>query len=244
MSAAEQLSEAPARRRRRGSPRVERLHLSVAPRTVATFAFAALVLGAGLLAVGYQLGLRAAAPAGPEARPMAALQKRSPAPASSASVARPATASNKPAAPVQKAAAAAPSVSVAATEVATPDPSAPKSASAVPAAALPAPKVPSPTPAPAVAPPVLPEILSTAPTRGYGVQIGAYEDAQEARAFIASVADGLGSAPVHLIAAEVADGRVWHRIRVGHYRSRRKAAAAQAKLPTELAKASMVVRYR
>jgi len=103
---------------------------------------------------------------------------------------------------------------------------------------------PTPSPAPVKAPPAPVEVLEEAPSRGFGVQIGAYEDELEARAFIQSVAGGLGSEPVHLIAAEVADGRVWYRIRVGHYRSRRRAAAAQAKLPTELAKASMVVRYR
>ncbi len=237
MSAAEQLSEAPARRRRRISPRVERLHLSVAPRTVALLVLAGVVMGAGLLAVGYQLGVRAA---GPASGPVAAVHASPAAPAPKRSSARPVVSPASKAAPVAELAkpAAAPPGDAQ-------RPAAEASAAAEASSPVgPAPALPTPSETPVKAPPVVLKILAKAPSRGYGVQIGAYEDELEARAFIDSVAGGLGAEPVHLIAAEVADGRVWYRIRVGHYRSRRRAAAAQAKLPEDLAKASMVVRYR
>lgn len=75
------------------------------------------------------------------------------------------------------------------------------------------------------------------------LQLGAYEDEQEARAFIQARAEELQGQEVYLLTKKIKDA-LWYRVRLGRYRSQRRANTAKRKLPEEVRTSAIVVRNR
>jgi cell division septation protein DedD len=88
------------------------------------------------------------------------------------------------------------------------------------------------------------EIAAEAPSRGYGLQVGAFESEAEARAFIEARASDVGALPVYVVASEVPGRGRWFRVRLGAFSSRGAADAARERLGAELKALAMVVGYR
>ncbi len=135
----------------------------------------------------------------------------------------------------------APVAAVAVTSSASTPPAAPRTASTE----TPPPVAPSPVAAaePPPSPPRIP-LIETAPERGYGVQLGAFESRAEAEGFVETHAGALSELPVHLLPAEVPGRGVWWRVRVGLAPSRGKADRIRKAMPASLAAAALVVSYR
>lgn len=84
------------------------------------------------------------------------------------------------------------------------------------------------------------DILVEAPRFGYGLQIAAFPNRDEARTLLETHRDLLPE-PFFVVESEV-DGVVWYRVRVGHYRQVQKAERALSRLPEAVD--GIVVRYR
>ncbi len=213
----------PARPRRRSRNRTANITISFTRTHVLFVAAVAMMGSVGLVAGGFHWGQRSRPAVSPSVRAVGSATKIAVLPSKSEVVAAVVASS----APVTVVAPVSP-------------PMATKTATAVPAPAV--------VLAPSVVPPPVSEpivkILGKAPRRGFGVQIGAHEDEAEAVSFVQAHAAALQNYPVYVIAAKVRDGQVWHRIRVGRYRSRSLARAAKAGLPSSIRQAAMVVRYR
>ncbi len=96
--------------------------------------------------------------------------------------------------------------------------------------------------APADAPAV--QIREDVPDDGFGLQLGAFESREEAIAFIEEHGAALGDRRVHVVATEVKGKGTWHRVRVGHFDSKRIARRARRNMTDELRSTSIVVKYR
>ncbi|MEQ8571860.1 MAG: SPOR domain-containing protein [Deltaproteobacteria bacterium] len=88
------------------------------------------------------------------------------------------------------------------------------------------------------------QIRDDVPDDGFGLQLGAFESREEAVAFIREHGAALGDRRVHVIATEVKGKGTWHRVRVGHFDSKRIARRARRNMTDELRSTSIVVKYR
>ena len=84
----------------------------------------------------------------------------------------------------------------------------------------------------------------THPTRGFGVQLGAYPSQGDAQAFLKRHARVLKDYTIYLMPVKLRGDEVWHRIRVGRFRERRHAETLRNALPEDLGSAALVVSYR
>jgi cell division septation protein DedD len=95
----------------------------------------------------------------------------------------------------------------------------------------------------APAPPAV-DVRTRAPSRGYGVQLGAFETEAEARDFVAAHADGLARLPVFLVPTTLEGRGTWHRVRAGDVKTRAAADTLRAALAPELAARAIVVSHK
>jgi cell division protein FtsN len=83
------------------------------------------------------------------------------------------------------------------------------------------------------------------PPRGrHGLQVGAFSDRQEAQRFLEAHAADFEGLPIYLPPAKVGSKGLWYRVRVGSFVDKEEAEKARRALPEDVAKGSMVVRYR
>lgn len=88
------------------------------------------------------------------------------------------------------------------------------------------------------------DVRTRAPTRGYGIQLGAFETEAEARDFVAAHAAGLARLPVFLVPTTLEGRGTWHRVRAGDVKTRAAADALRAALVPELAARAIVVSHK
>jgi cell division septation protein DedD len=110
-----------------------------------------------------------------------------------------------------------------------------------PAVAPPAPPVGEPPPPP---PKLAVTIGPPADPAAFGVQIGAYPNVVEAESSLEAHRAALAKLPIFIVPAEIRGKGIWHRVRLGSYKTRAEAETARAALPQELAKNAMVVSYK
>lgn len=88
------------------------------------------------------------------------------------------------------------------------------------------------------------DVRTRAPSRGYGVQLGAFETEAEARDFVAAHAAGLARLPVYLVPTTLEGRGTWHRVRAGDVKTRAAAETLRAALAPELAARAIVVSHK
>jgi cell division septation protein DedD len=81
------------------------------------------------------------------------------------------------------------------------------------------------------------------PRGKHGLQVGAFANREEARAFLAEHAAELAGMPMFVLPAKASSRGVWVRVRVGSFDDKESAEKARLALPPDLAKGSMVVKY-
>lgn len=88
------------------------------------------------------------------------------------------------------------------------------------------------------------DVRTRAPSRGYGVQLGAFETEAEARDFLATHAAGLARLPVFLVPTTLEGRGTWHRVRAGDVKTRAAAETLRTALAPELAARAIVVSHK
>jgi cell division septation protein DedD len=78
----------------------------------------------------------------------------------------------------------------------------------------------------------------------WGVQIGAYPDLSAAEASLDARVAALAMYPIFIVPAEIKGKGVWHRVRVGTFKTRADAEKARVELPEDVAKQAMVISYK
>lgn len=78
----------------------------------------------------------------------------------------------------------------------------------------------------------------------WGVQIGAFPDLASAEASLDARVAALMAHPIYIVPAEIKGKGIWHRVRVGTFKTRAEAERARTAMPEDLATQSMVVSYK
>jgi cell division protein FtsN len=99
-----------------------------------------------------------------------------------------------------------------------------------------------PPPPPPARPRAKLDLRERVPFGKHGIQIGAYPTKREAKTFLRNHAASLEGLPVYLHPARGSKG-TWYRVRVGSFEEKEEAERARARLPAELTKEAMVVKY-
>lgn len=84
-----------------------------------------------------------------------------------------------------------------------------------------------------------------APTsRGFGVQLGAFEREADALAFIDTHAAALADVPVFVVPTVIEDRGTWYRVRLADVKTRAAAEAVRQRLTPALAERAIVVSHK
>lgn len=78
----------------------------------------------------------------------------------------------------------------------------------------------------------------------WGVQIGAFPDLASAEASLDARVAALMAHPIYIVPAEIKGKGIWHRVRVGTFKTKAEAERARSAMPEDLATQSMVVSYK
>lgn len=78
----------------------------------------------------------------------------------------------------------------------------------------------------------------------FGIQIGAYPDLGAAEASLDARVAAVSMFEIYIVPAEIKGKGVWHRVRLGTFKTKAEAEKARAALPETIAKEAMVVSYK
>jgi cell division septation protein DedD len=78
----------------------------------------------------------------------------------------------------------------------------------------------------------------------FGIQIGAYPDLGAAEASLDARVAAVAMYPIYIVPAEIKGKGVWHRVRIGTFKTRADAEKARTALPENIANEAMVVSYK
>jgi len=102
---------------------------------------------------------------------------------------------------------------------------------------------------------VAPAVLPTKPkldvtigppddSTAWAVQIGAYPDLTSAQQSLDAHVAALAVHPIYIVPAEIKGKGIWHRVRLGTFKTRAEAERVRGALPDDLAKQAIVVNYK
>ncbi len=101
------------------------------------------------------------------------------------------------------------------------------------------------SPSPEAAPPVARPKLRPPPTsRGFGVQLGAFEREAEALAFVDAHAAAIGDLPVFVVPTVIEGRGTWYRVRLADVKTRAAADTIRLRLAPVLAERAIVVSHK